>query len=286
MKSCPECSAQYEDSVAFCPKDGRALIAKTAANTRLCPQCANSIAGEATQCPYCKAELDAVRAPQWPTREDAPLEPKSFRAGNRISIVSVVILVLGLLFFGGGLFMLLAPAQRADSTVAQQDNAKDIQEREQKIQLLESELSRVRQQLTERSEQAAELQTKLDETQKDLSTTQQRLGTTNREVERVASNRVAQTAAPPAPRPADTLSPPPPPTPASRPKQSGTYETIRATSVYEQPSGSSRVVSRIDKGTEVQVISSTGEWLEVRSRHGNPPGFLRADDARLVGQGN
>lgn len=286
MKRCPECSARYDDSVAFCPKDGRALIAKTAANTRLCPHCANSVAADATHCPYCKAELDAVRAPQWSTHEEAALEAKSSRAGNRISSVSVIILVLSLLFFGAGLFMFLAPAQRSDSKVAQKDKTKDILEREQKIQLLEGELSRVRQQLTERSEQATELRTKLDETQKDLSTMQQRVAIANREVERASSNRVAQPLTPPAPRPADTLPPAPPATPAPRPKQSGTYETIRATSLYEQPSGSSRVVSRIDKGTEVQVVSSTGEWLEVRSRHGNPPGFLRADDARLVGQAN
>jgi hypothetical protein len=29
-----------------------------------------------------------------------------------------------------------------------------------------------------------------------------------------------------------------------------------------------------------------GEWLEVRSKHGKPPGFIRADDAMFVGKAN
>jgi hypothetical protein len=199
------------------------------------------------------------------------------------------VLILGLLFFGAGAFLFLGLGQRGDSTAPVQDKGKEIQERDQKIQSLESELSRVRQQLTERSEQAAELQTKLDETQKDLSTAQQRLGIANREVERVASSRAAQTAPPPAPRPADTLPPPPPSPPAAPARRAGPpgiYETVRATSVYEQPSGSSRVVSKIAKGTQVDVVRSTGDWLEVRSKHGNPPGFVRADDAMFVNQAN
>jgi uncharacterized protein YgiM (DUF1202 family) len=195
--------------------------------------------------------------------------------------------ILGLLFFGAGVYLSLGPAPHADSTVAVQDKEKEIQERDQKIESLQGELSRVRQQLTERSDQMTELQTKLDETQKDLSTMQQRLGIANREVERVASSRAAQTAAPAAPRPADTLPPPPPPpAPARRAGPPGTYETIRATSVYEQPSGSSRVLSKIAKGTRFEVVRSTGDWLEVRSKHGNPPGFVHVDDAMFVTQAN
>jgi len=29
-------------------------------------------------------------------------------------------------------------------------------------------------------------------------------------------------------------------------------------------------------------VGSVGEWLEVRSKHGNPPGFIRRDDAMFV----
>ena len=260
------------------------LIAKTSVSSQLCPNCANSIAADAAQCPYCKAELAPVRAPQWPTRGDT-LEAASPRAGSRISWISLAVLVLGLIFFGAGVFLSFAPAQRADSTAVPTDTGKEVQEREQKIQSLESELTRVRQQLTERSDQVTQLQTKLDETQKDLSTMQERLAIANREVERAASSRTPQSRPAPAPRPADT-SPPPPPPPPRRASPPGVYETVRATSVYEEPSGSSRVLSKIGRGTRVEVVRSTGEWLEVRSKHGNPPGFVRAEDAMYINQTN
>lgn len=28
------------------------------------------------------------------------------------------------------------------------------------------------------------------------------------------------------------------------------------------------------------------DWLEVRSKHGNPPGYVGSDDARLIGRVN
>lgn len=285
MKQCPECSAQYEDSLSFCPKDGRALVVRTTMSSRLCPHCANSIAADATQCPYCKGDLGPAAVPQWPTREEPSLQAKFSHVGNRISTVSLVVLIIGLLFFAAGLFLSLVPGQRADSPPVAQDKTKEIQEKDQKLQSMESELNRVRQQLTERSEQVTELQTKLDETQKDLSTTQQRLAIANREVERVASSRTPPPAPPPPPRQAET-SPPPPPAPPRRAAVPGIYQTVRATSVYEEPSGSSRVLSKIPRGTRVEVVRSTGDWLEVRSKHGNPPGFVRADDAMFVSQTN
>jgi hypothetical protein len=285
MKQCPECGAQYEDGVSFCPKHGRVLVAKTTVSTQLCPHCANSIAADATQCPYCKADLAPARAPQWPTRDDT-LEAASPRAGSRISWISLAVLVLGLIFFGVGAFLSFAPGQRADSSAALTDTGKEVQEREQKIQSLETELTRVRQELTERSDQVTQLETKLDETQKDLSTVQQRLAIANREVERVASSRAPQSSPALPPPPANTSPPPPPPAPARRASPAGIYETVRATSVYEEPSGSSRVLSKIARGTRVEVVRSTGEWLEVRSKHGKPPGFVRADDAMYINQTN
>lgn len=287
MKECPQCLAPYEDNLSFCPKDGRVLVAKTTVSTQLCPHCANSIAADALQCPYCKAEIAPAPAPQWPTREET-LETASSRAGSRISRTSLVILALSLVFFGAGVFFFITPAQRADSTATPPDQGKQIQEQEQKIQSLETELTRVRQQLTERSEQMTQLQTKLDETQKDLSTTQQRLAIANREIERVASSRPARASAPSTPRPADTPPPPPPPPPAPvrRASPPGIYETVRATSVYEEPSSSSRALSKIARGTRVEVVRSTGDWLEVRSKHGNPPGFVRADDAMYINPAN
>lgn len=87
----------------------------------------------------------------------------------------------------------------------------------------------------------------------------------------------------------------PPPARASRPAESaagsqragaaGIYETVRPTNVFQAPSAGSPVVANIPGGTRVNVVTSKGEWLEVHSRRGNPPGFIRRDDATFVGKG-
>jgi len=66
----------------------------------------------------------------------------------------------------------------------------------------------------------------------------------------------------------------------------GIYEVLRATTVFEGPSGSSRVLANIPAGTRVSVVNSNGDWLEVHSKSGNPPGFIRRDDANFVGKSN
>jgi uncharacterized protein YgiM (DUF1202 family) len=60
------------------------------------------------------------------------------------------------------------------------------------------------------------------------------------------------------------------------------YQTVRSTSVFEEPSASSRKVGSIANGTKVRVVGSTDDWLEVRSKQGRPPGFIRRDDAVLM----
>jgi hypothetical protein len=72
-------------------------------------------------------------------------------------------------------------------------------------------------------------------------------------------------------------------TPTSR-RASGTgaYETRDSTPLFESASSSSRVVANIPPGTRVEVVSSKGDWLEVHSRRGNPPGFIRRQDAKFL----
>ena len=62
----------------------------------------------------------------------------------------------------------------------------------------------------------------------------------------------------------------------------GAYETRDSTPLFELPSSSSRVVANIPGGTRVEVVSSKGDWLEVHSRRGNPPGFIRRQDAKFL----
>ena len=101
----------------------------------------------------------------------------------------------------------------------------------------------------------------------------------------------AETYARKAPSPPAAQSPPAsapvarPPAPAiasRRPADPGTYQTIRATTVFAEPSASSRIVASVGSGIQVNVVGSNGDWLEVRSKHGKPPGFIRRDDAVLI----
>jgi hypothetical protein len=64
------------------------------------------------------------------------------------------------------------------------------------------------------------------------------------------------------------------------------YETVRATAVHEEPLSSSRVLTRVGGATQITVVRGVGEWLEVRSKHGNPPGFIRTEDAKFVARAN
>ncbi len=57
------------------------------------------------------------------------------------------------------------------------------------------------------------------------------------------------------------------------------YETVRSTSVFEEPSSSSRKVGSIPNGVRVRVVGSSGDWLEVHSKQGRAPGFIRSEDA-------
>ena len=42
------------------------------------------------------------------------------------------------------------------------------------------------------------------------------------------------------------------------------------------------MIANIPGGTRLDVVNAKGDWLEVHSRRGNPPGFIRREDATLV----
>src|SRR3990170_1038672 len=149
----------------------------------------------------------------------------------------------------------------------------EAEEKDRRIQELASQIAQMRKELEENSSKTAELQTRLEQATQALSSTEQKLkkairpaATPRQPQEKVASKPV-EPAAPPG---------------WSRPAEPGSYEIIRSTSVFAEPSSFSRKVSAINKGTRVMGVGSVGEWLEVRSKHGNPPGFIRRDDAMFV----
>lgn len=258
------------------------MIAKPITQKRLCPNCANSIEEDATKCPYCKAELSSDSTPQW-LKRDAPASEPRVGSNNygKSSIPAkfiwpAVTLIVALIAFFAGSYV-----QSSRPSLSSEVDSKQLQAKDQMIQSQEAQLTQLRQQLSDNSSQLAEMKTKLEEGQKELSATQQRLGVANREVDRLnASRSVAVTRT--ASRTPDTYSSYPQPAPVRQTAGQGLYETTQPTAVYENPSSSSRVISQIGRGTRINVVSSTGDWLEVRSKHGNPPGYVRSGDARPI----
>ena len=155
-----------------------------------------------------------------------------------------------------------------------EQSAKELADKDKQMQALDSEVAQLRKELEANSGRVKELESRLDETNKAFSAAQQKLKVAQKQAKRLAA------APPPAKEKTVARNVEPSPPPAwRRPAEPGIYEVIRDTAVLEKPSASSREVAMIQKGTTVNVVGSQGEWLEVRSKYGKPPGFIRRDDA-------
>ena len=65
----------------------------------------------------------------------------------------------------------------------------------------------------------------------------------------------------------------------------GTYQVIRPSRVYAAPNELSRSIGDIEPGVNVSVVNARDGWLEIHSKHGRPPGFIRREAAaRVSGQ--
>jgi len=128
-------------------------------------------------------------------------------------------------------------------------------QQEEKLRDIEDRVTRLQNELEESSKQIASLQARLDETISARASVQRKVNLKHEETRLVKQSPL------PAPR---------------------FYETVRSTFVFAEPSASSRKVGNISNGTQVKVVGSTDDWLEVRSRVGRPPGFIRRDDAVLM----
>jgi hypothetical protein len=260
------------------------MIETSANRTRLCPHCANTIAAEAAECFYCKADVSTDFAPSWLQRDENSSRPAVER-GRRLPSISprliwpaATLAVAIIAFFMGGYF------QRGDRETAMM-TSKQLQAKDLMLQSQESQLTQARQKLAEASTQLAETKSKLEASQKELAVAQQRVSAARRAAD--APNR-ASSVQPVTPRASvssrtPVAAPAPQPAAARQSASAGVYVTTRATAVHEDPSPSARVISKIESGTRINVVGASGGWLEVRSRRGNPPGYVRADDARATG---
>ena len=84
----------------------------------------------------------------------------------------------------------------------------------------------------------------------------------------VKRNREAEIAPPTAEKPAA--------------KVAGTYEVTRPGQVYAVPSEYSQRLSDIEAGTKVSVVNKRDGWLEIHSKYGRPPGFIRQNMAAPI----
>jgi hypothetical protein len=72
------------------------------------------------------------------------------------------------------------------------------------------------------------------------------------------------------------------PAPPRKAPAAGSYEILRETAVYREPREDSEQVASIAAGIKVNVVAIRGDWLEVRSKVGNPPGFIKKDSATPI----
>jgi hypothetical protein len=199
--------------------------------------------------------------------------------GRNVIWIGALLAVALIAFFAG------ATMQGERQSLSSQTRLRELQAKDQMIQTQEAQLAEIRGQVDESSKHLAEMKSKFEASQKELELTQQRLSVATRQADRPNASRspvVARTAS----GAANGTGARPQPTAATRAGVSGIYETTRATSVYAAPSPTSRVITRIDRRTRINVINAADGWLEVRSKHGNPPGYVRADDARVIGGTN
>lgn len=286
-------AATLAASMSRARKRQKIKMSRPRIQTRLCPHCANSIAPDASFCPYCKADLLQSPEPEWPRYgEDFSDPPERSQEKARLTVKSKAILVLGLVVFALGVYLVGGNVERHDlgpllaeqkARVAEQQSL--LNEKDQRIKDLESQLARLRQDNQGVTGQIAALKAQLEERQSDLAAAQRKLAAAAREIERLSATRVAAAQRGNGGKSASGAAPAPPAR-LSRGLEPLTYETVRSTAVYEQPTDAARVVAQISQGTEITVIGSGGGWLEIRSRHGKPPGYVRADDAMFLSRAN
>lgn len=181
-----------------------------------------------------------------------------------VAAISLSALIAGLL---GGM-MMWRPDGRNDQF---RREAAALEEKQKTIAALEERVTQLRKEVEEGSNHIAKLQGRLDDARVVLQSAEQKLKDRYPDSQ-VDEGRLSR---------GGNL-----PTEPGRQPNPDFYETSRTTSVYKEPSVSSTKLAIIPQGTRVTVVGFTGDWLQIRSKHGKPPGFIQREDARLVRQGS
>jgi hypothetical protein len=71
-----------------------------------------------------------------------------------------------------------------------------------------------------------------------------------------------------------------------QPRGNGTYEITQPSRVYAAPSELSQLIGEIEPGVKVNVVNTRDGWLEIHSKHGRLPGFIRKEVAARVTEPN
>jgi hypothetical protein len=64
----------------------------------------------------------------------------------------------------------------------------------------------------------------------------------------------------------------------------GTYEVVQSSRVFSAPSELAQQMGDIEPGVRVNVVNAKNGWLEIHSKHGRPPGYIRKENARALAQ--
>jgi chromosome segregation ATPase len=80
-----------------------------------------------------------------------------------------------------------------------------------------------------------------------------------------------------------TKEPSPKAAPKGSPRLRGAFQTVRPAPVFSEPSENSALIAKLERGIKLNVVDSRDGWLEIRSKHGRPPGFIRQEAAVRIG---
>lgn len=62
----------------------------------------------------------------------------------------------------------------------------------------------------------------------------------------------------------------------------GEYQIVRSTYVFNEPRNDASKTLSLEPGTQVLVVNMRGDWLEIRSYSGRPPGFIHRESAKFL----